>query len=376
MKKVLIVEVKDNRTIATLSKVKDGNFSLLHHKIYGSKPLLAHHLYDEDIPKKIKDDLREINIYRDIDESYLVINTQQVALTHYNIDHKFDADVEAMKENFTNKIVNDNGHLHFSKITFTENSDNVSNKSLDVVVEAMPKDYLNEIIKSFRKNEIVFTRVSSILDTIKDSMNNQIDSYGSNVSILVEEKFTQLTWNKNGKIISSVKWKLGLTDIYSHISKNMGISKQDAKKLFRSYGSIPPESVVDNKIIHANKRNGQTEIFTKRNLSEFITEKVQQLFSNVVSHIEGLKQDGEKISILFNGEIQALNGFKKFASVSFGEPDIKKYKTDVIGLLPETEFITMGLLSQVNDWYEVEKDKPFKQRVGLLSKMKRMYSYI
>ncbi len=376
MKQVLTIEVKDNKTVATLAKVKNGNIDLLMHNTYGSKPLSTHHHFDEQIAKNIKADLREINFINDIDETYLIVNSQDVTISTYDFDFRYNEDIEVSKERVKNKIIRDNPSVHISHLLTLVDDQSLTKKSIRTILEASKKDYIQEIRSAFYTEGIVFTKVIPVLQAIKNSVIDKTGDTDSIVSILVEEKFTQLTWITKGVITSSVKWSFGLTNIYEYISAAMKISKPEAKGLFKSFGSIPPSSVVDDKIIHSNTNGKETEIFTKKKLSEFITEKVQDLFANVLHHIEGIKQPDEQIGILFTGEIQALTGFKKFASTSFEETNIQKYNTDIIGLEPESEFITMGALLEVEDVYEDKKEHLYKPKNSFFEKLFRMYNYI
>ncbi len=381
MKNILAVEIKDNKTIVTLTKVDRGNYNLLLHKSYGSKPLATHVYYDTDIIEKIVHDLREINILNDIDEKYLTINTNRVTASTYNFEHKYNTDLDQLKRTFITQLQQENKVAHINQVVFS-NSEGVSmtTGNIRATVEAIHVELKEEIVRQFKVKGIEFTKVIPVIQAIKNSVIKEMDDYeNSAISILVEEKFTQLTWIEDGIVTSSVKWEHGLTNIYQHIANMMKINKSEAKQLFASFGSIPPEDVVDDKVIHTIKEGKEIEVFTKKDLSRLITEKVKEIFANVKYHIDNHKKKDEKVKIVFNGEIKKLMGFRKFASTSFNEPNIKKFKTNIIGLNPETEFITMGILLEVEDRYQSEKARQehlYKPKVGLISKLIRMYNYI
>ncbi len=378
MKNILAVEIKDNKTIVTVAKVQARNYNLLLHKSYNSKPLNTETYYDSDIINEIVNDLKQMNIFNDIDEKYLTINTNRVTITTMNMEYKYNTDLDQSKEQFRQHILRNNKTAHINELIFSKENDiSLTKQNITATVEAMHSDYINQIEKEYKQKGIEFTKVIPIMRTIQNATSTKAISDGITISILIEEKFTQLTWIDNGVITSSIKWATGLTDIYQHISNMMNIKKPAAKKLFKSFGSIPPEDVVDDKVIHTRKEGKEMEVFTKKDLSRFITEKVNELFSNVKYHIEKLKNDDNQIRIIFNGEIKTLMGFKKYASKSFNEPNIKKFKTNIIGLNPETEFITMGILLEVEDNLETKKkDKLYSPKVNLLNKVFRMYNYI
>ncbi len=378
MKNVLAIEIKDNKTIVTLAKVERGNYSLILHKSYGSKPLSKSVSYDRDIVEAIYRDLRELNITNEIDETLLTINTIKTSVSTNTFGVSYNQSIDSFKEDFETYINTKYSNLNFSKIEYSTNEDiALTEKKVIATVEGTPNEYYNEIVDLYKQKGIKITKVVPTLDAIKNSVAKYADEHRSTISILVEEKFIQLTWINNNKITSAVKWSHGLTDIYEHISSTMGINKSDAKQLFKSFGSIPPEDVVDDKVIYTQREGKELNVFTKKDLSRMITEKVQDLFGNVKHHIDELKHNG-RIKIVFNGEIKTLTGFKKFASKSFNEPDIKKYKSTIIGLNPETEFITMGMLLEVKTPLQNNKKRKehlYIQKNNLLTRMFRMYSY-
>ncbi len=377
MKNVLAIEIKDNKTIVTLAKVERSNYSLILHKSYGSKPLSKNVSYDSDIVDAIYRDLRELNITNEIDETLLTINTIKTSVSTNGYNISYNKPLEELKEHFKERIKAKYKTLTFTKIEHAEDENiALTQQKLISSVEGVPTEYVNEVVSLYKQKGIRITRIIPTLDAIKNSVAKYADEHRSTISILVEEKFIQLTWIKDNKITSAVKWSHGLTDIYEHISSTMGINKSDAKQLFKSFGSIPPEDVIDDKVIYTQREGKELNVFTKKDLSRMITEKVQDLFGNVKYHIDELKHNG--IKIVFNGEIKTLTGFKKFASKSFNEPDIKKYKSTIIGLNPETEFITMGMLLEVKTPLQDNKKRKehlYIQRNSLLTRMFRMYSY-
>ncbi|NQX83430.1 MAG: hypothetical protein HRS50_01790, partial [Mycoplasmataceae bacterium] len=252
----------------------------------------------------------------------------------------------------------------------------LTKKEIHVTAEFVEKEYLQEITNQFKYKGIKFDKTIPLIRSILNSIKTKSIKNGFTFSILIEEKFTQLIIFKSDEIISSVKWSTGLTDIYDYISKRMNIDKSTARKLFKSFGSIPPEDVVDDKVIYSNKYEKEIEIFTKKDLSRYITEKVNELFSNIKSHIDPLKKISN-IKIIFNGEIKSLIGFKKYAINSFAEPNIEKFQTKIIGLNEENEFITMGTLIESNNFSQKKDIEEINiPKINVFNKILRMYNYI
>lgn len=385
MKTILSIEIKDNKTVSTLTRIINGESNILLHKTYGSREISNKHSvqYDINIIKSIKDDLEINNLFEQIDESYLTINTNQVAVETKNIELKYDSNLNEVKEFYRNKLVKQYPNLKITKLDIFAQEASLTKKKGTLIIEFIKEEYLKEIVDQFAAKDIKFKKIVPLIETIKNATLLETERNETALSIVVEEKFTQLLIVQSGKVSSSIKWDTGLTDIYSHISKNMNIEKQAAKKLFKAFGSIPPEDVIDDKVIHNRTVGKETKYFTKKDLSTYITEKVNGLFSNIKAVIDPLKET-RKIKLIFNGEIKALLGFKKYASEAFAEPNIKKYNKTLIGLNEETEFITMGLLETIkkeNNLYKkeilnTEKIDVSRPKITVLNKLFKIYNYI
>lgn len=376
MKTILTVEIKDNKTIATVTKLINGEHNLLLHKTYDSKPLSNSVLYDVSIIKVIKEDLQRMNILEIIDEKYLTINTKRVLIETFNIELKYDSDVESEKEKLRLGLEKKYPHLRINDLILSNNETALTKRIINATVELVEKEYLEEVISQFKFRGIKFDKVVPLIKAIENSTKTRAIENGITFSIIVEEKFTQLVTLENGVVTSAKKYGTGLTNIYDHISNIMNLDKKAAKKLFKAFGSIPPEDVVDDKVIHTIKHGKELEIFTKKDLSRYITEKVNELFANIKTMVDPIK-DETNIRIVFNGEIKSLTGFKKYAAKSFAEPNIRKFKTRIIGLNEETEFITIGTLTEAKETISENNNLDLNApKINVFNKLLRMYNYI
>ena len=379
MKNLLAIEVKDNKTIVTLTKFINGKHNLMHHKSYESKPLSSSVAYDGTIVDKIKKDLSDKKLFDSLDKISLSINTKRVVFHVFDNDFKYNVDLDKEKEIIKKRLEKEHPNLEILRLEFPYKRSGYTKKTINSTVELIESDYLREIIASFKVKGIEITNIIPMMDVIKESMKKNAIDDGITFSILVEEKFTQLTTFENGSISFSTKWNLGLNSVYQHISEKMNVHTNVSKNLFKYFGSIPPENVVDNKIIHTIKTGKEIEVFTKKELSEYITEKVNELFSNVKSKF-GFVTNDQKRKIIFSGEIKSLNGFKKYATKSFAEKNINQFSNDeIVGLKPETEFITIGILDNIKNKSNVIKDtfnELDKPKISVVKKFIRMYNYI
>ncbi len=376
MKNVLAIEIKDNKTIATLTREINGSHNLLLHKTYGSKPLINSIFYDITIIDQIKKDLLKMGMFESIDESYLTINTKRTVVQTFSIELKYGTNIVEKKEEVCKKLGSTYPQFVITELIFSDTNATLTKKDVNVTVEFVEREYMNEIKKQFRYKGLGFNGYIPLIKSIQNATKTNEFDEGITFSILVEEKFTQLTTIENGSITSSKKWDNGLTNIYEYISESMRVNKAAAKKLFKSFGSIPPEDVVDDKIVHSRNEGKELVVFTKKDLSKYITERVNELFANIKTEVDPFKS-AKNIKIIFNGEIKSLVGFKKYASKSFAEPNIERFSTQIIGLNEETEFITTGILEQIKPMKNfVKKQEMNTSRINIFNKFIRMYNYI
>jgi len=376
MKNILAIEIKDNKTIITLTKLINGKHNLMHHKSYDAKPSKNSSMYDNTIIPKIKNDLVKNNLFNTIDETYLTINTKRTIVQTFKKEFKYDTNLEDEKQNISKALEAKYPSLKVIELVFSDTSIGFTKKKVNVTVEFIEENYLSEILKKFKFADMGVTKLVPTIKVIESLSSLNAGKEEIVFSILVEEKFTQLATVENGAITFSTKWKTGLNNIYEYISSVMSIDKQTAKKLFKSFGSIPPEDVVDDKVVHSIQHGKGLEIFTKKDVSKYITEMVNDIFSNVKTQVDLRKKD-KKVKIIFNGEIKSLTGFKKYAKKSFAEKNIERFGTKIIGLNNETEFITTGILKNVEVNEVKKKIGAFEApKISILNKFTRMYNYI
>ncbi len=200
MKNILAIEIKDNKTIVTVAKEANGNYNLLLHKSFGSKPLDNSVYYDAEIVKRIKEELIQMNIYNDLDEKYLTINTKRVVTTTRSFEYKYNTDLEAEKEKYRRDLERTQPKVHINNLLYSKEDDlSLTKQSITAVIEAMEKEYINNVQDWFRKEGIVFTKVIPITQAIQNAVAKKANENETTISVLIEEKFTQLTWLENGR---------------------------------------------------------------------------------------------------------------------------------------------------------------------------------
>lgn len=379
MKNILAIEIKDNKTVVTLTKNIDGMHNLLFHKTYGSKPLISNSMYDISIIDQMKYDLSRSNLLDLIEETYLTINTRRTFIHSYNLEINYNTDIDAKLKELKDKLEREY-QINVIDMKASDNENSLTKKIINVIVEMVPSDYVKEVRSQLNYKGFKINKLVSVIGSIENSTKENSIKNGVTFNILMEEKFTQLTILKDANLISSIKWDYGLTNIYDYISEKMKIDKNSSKTLFSSFGSIPPEEVVDNKVIHIRKHGKENEIFTKKDLSRFITEQVNHIFADIKTHVDRIKEKIANVNIVFTGEITSLIGFKKYAAKSFAEPNITSFNSRIIGLKEETEFITVGILGENREYIGKTGKKPIEKlltpKINVFKKLTRMYNYI
>lgn len=205
MKHILAIEIKDNKTIATLTKYIKGEHNLLFHKTYGSKPLEKSVLYDVSIIENLKEDLFGIGLFESINEAYLTINTKRTVIQTFGINVKYGKEIEREKEELTKILTKKYPQFKICSLELSDFSPQQLDRKISATVEFIEHEYFNEIEKQFRVKGINFTKHIPLITAIKNSSKIKENEHMTTFSILVEEKFTQLTRIENGIVTLSTK---------------------------------------------------------------------------------------------------------------------------------------------------------------------------
>ncbi|BDU67564.1 MAG: hypothetical protein TYPL_2170 [Candidatus Tyloplasma litorale] len=360
MKNILLVEIKDIKTIVTLVRfINENNYVLLFHKKFKSTSNSNEYNYLTIL--KIKKVLENEKLFNLIDKTYITFHSK------INL-------IQIEKNQSKEKLERNNYDCKITKFTsYIKNG--------EFLYESINKKYLNEIFQYFEFYEFKNIEFISSLDAIQNSIRKHaLEDNQIYLSISLEEKFTQLTMIENGKIFNVVRLEFGLNKIYEYISEKMNIPIENSKNLFKTFGIVSFQDMIDNKVLHLVKDEfGFNKIFTKGDLSIYIKEKLNNLFLNINKKINDYKLDKNRLTLIFNGEIKALIGFQKYTLKFFNELNINEFDSKLIGLKADTEFITMGLILEIqknihNIQIKTKSNLSYTLKINIFNKLFRMYN--
>ncbi len=388
MIKTLLIEIKDNKAAVTLTSY-NGKVSLLYRNNFYFKPLIGKILFDSTWIRKMQTELRKVTAFETIENFVLIINTKgtfsKTEILYFSPQIDLTKELSLIKA----KIQVQNGkllHLIDFKTTFISR-DNKGIK-LALCYEVISKNLYRQIIDAFYANNLKFTKIISSIETIKNALLvlKQKDKVIFDVDI--EAKHTLISIMKNGTYLEIIKLRGGMDIIYKNIARKMQISSTTARNLFMSFGFIPPEAVVDNKIIYTKRDStGDQNTFRKKDLSNYITEIVNDFFAEIKGFLN--RYAAFNPALIFSGEISRLVGFESYAQIALSAPSqVSIYSSKIIGLCQHDALIVVGALEQINKNIIIKqgKEKMFKgdnyllkkqhKLLFLATKINRMYNYI
>jgi|GEM_PF-2111864 len=203
MKNILTIEIKDSKTILSLTKVINGESNLMYHKSYYN--MSNNRDYDNEIVVKIKNDLIKVGLFHTINEAYLTINTKKTIVQTFKKEIKYNTNIQDEKNNIINALKVKYSSLKVIDLIFSDTSMSLIKKQVNITVELIEKNYLADILKKFKFVDINFTKIIPTIKAIESSSKVNIKKDEKVFSVLVEEKFTQLAIVDDGVLTFSSK---------------------------------------------------------------------------------------------------------------------------------------------------------------------------
>ncbi len=395
MNKTLIIEIKDNSTFVTLANISKGSWSILFSKNYhfDFDNIFIHNKskvkvnYSISWMQEMIDDIDEIFSIKEIDNTFLCVNNSYSVLRTYKIKtgpetnerEIFNQVLKSIKEGYKDiKIMS----MNLDSVTKTP-----INKFYDFSYELINKNLWDTLISFLKSFGINVTKTVSSKESIYSALKPYINRSNNLFNIQIEDNFTSINFISNKKFIKSEKTEQGLNLIYKKISKKFNIPLKTSKKLFEKYGNIPPEAIVDNRIIFNGYDKDDKKIyFSKKDLSKIITEYIDLIFKNIKEYIN--KKNVENPELIFSGKISKLKGFEKYAKDSFKLKNVGIFKTNIIGLELRTEIISVGTLYWAEDKIKSYVTNSEQDKIGnkiykrkgivqlILDKFNKYYNYV
>ncbi len=359
MNRNLLIEIKDTHTNITLSTLSQNKWRVLFQKQYAFRAAVETEEvnFDGTWINEMKTDLKKIISLPEITKTVLVLNTTGTFIRTENKSLSLDFTKNKIKQNIFSDLKKEFKGLSVIGISINKINKNLYKLLQDVsfTYEMISTTFLEEIQSAFEREQITINQVIASHKVNKHALKSYGNSYGFIFNVNIEEKFTVINIFKERKYISSFKQLNGLNIIYANISEKMNISKMSAKKLFKSLGEIPPESVEDNKVIYISKNDDGTEVaYSKKDLSRYITETVNQIFGTIASKLEPLKDLNP--AILFSGEISTLKGFETYSKTSLDIESVLVFKMNTVGIATNAALTCKGIFNKLAKEFENEEN--------------------
>lgn len=389
--KNLLIEIKDTHSNITLTTFSHGKWRVLSQKKY----LFKSTTNDEEIHfdnswiKEMKSDILKVISIAEITKSIIVLNTTGTLIRTDSKVFNSSIEIKDIKKQLLDDLKVDFKSASVIGLTINEVKKNLYKLSQEVLFtyELISSSFLEEVYLAFENEDLIVNKIIATHKVNRYALKSYANNYGYIFNVNIEEKFTVINTFKDGKYLSSYKRLDGLDKIYKNISEKMNISRLSAKKLFSTLGEIPPESIQDNKIIFVNKMEDGSEIaYSKKDLSRYITEEVNAIFSGIVTKLNPIKE--LKPAIIFSGEITSLNGFEKYAKTSLDINSILVFKLNTVGISSDSSMIYKGVFEKIKKEIENKQEIEIqlnKERysinitrtvIGLMDRLKKQFNYI
>ncbi len=297
--------------------------------------------------KKIKNDfnygsnnsLQDIRVIFNASMTYIdteVIDIDLLKTDDYKLEVK-----KYLKEKFPNQYLIDTSFfLKKNKLHFT--------------YELINNDFFTFFKNVFDLNGLKTFSVDSFINIHLKAISSHTNLHRNIISITTNENNLIFSSIENGQINAIYKKNYGIKNIIQNISSKMHINDATSKKMFEMIATIPPEDVIDNRIIYSRTTSESEHkiSYSKKDLSTYVSEGVNDLFVEFYSdYVDYAKDDS---LILFSGEITDLTGFANYASKKLNSKKIEIFKTNKIGMNSSKDFLTYGF---INDFKVVENIK-------------------
>lgn len=385
MNKILLIELKDTNALITFTTINNKKWSILLSKEYeyesdNTREIQSDNLASFDLSwiPLMKNDVTKIFPINKIDNIFLIINTfgSLIEVKNYNVKT-----IEKTNETFKQLIQKEqieNTQLKMLNFKLESKNETPLRKQLKISYEFVNKKILEDIENYLETFGIRIDKIISTKDAIEAALKPYTNRNNNIINIQIEDKFTSFYYIKNNKFVSSLKRNQGLNLIYRKISKQTGLSIDHAKDLFSNFGNIPPEIIIDNRVIFNGKNlKGERLIFTKKDLSKIITFAVNDILKEVIEKIKS--KNIFNFEIVFSGKITKLNGFEAYVKDRLNLKNVSTFKTNLIGLNSSTELISIGGLYSIekiinNSFLKVENGLDLKE--FRINRRKKIFSIL
>ncbi|RKX66927.1 MAG: hypothetical protein DRP42_02010 [Tenericutes bacterium] len=313
-----------------------------------------------------------------IDDISLILNSRQVILGSKIFKTPIiEFDIKKGKKEFIDQLRSDNKNMYVLGVSKAVMAQQGVYANMKFVYELFPEKQLQTIISSFQYEGIKIKRVQSGFKAIKKATQPYMQLSKSVVNIDFDSYFTTITHTLDGVVQNVSKKNIGIESIYMAVAQQLEVDISSAVKLVKAFGNIPPENIVDNRIISSrfNKETGLYKDFDKKQLSSVITQVVNSIYEHIYEDVNISKESNPLF--LFSGQLSGLKGFVEYSKTTLDINNVKTYKSNIVGINDYDAFVTSGALAKTRKVStEDAKQQPKAQIISLFNRVKRLYNYI
>ncbi len=347
--KILILEVQDNYLKATLLFFGEDT-SILFDKKIEYKENGVNNLFNFDFSwlKSLRDELKNHYHFNfELDRTIVIFNSSQVFIdTHEEPLEDNDQLVETKMNEFVSKIEQKINEKYPTQ-ELLDLKVNPGVKSINYSYELINREFITLFMASLNRFGFKNIDFKSYLTIQNDALNDYKNIDKNLISIDFSDNFFLFSHYVDGELKAIYKKAAGVENILANIANNMGVSRDIAEQLFETIATIPPEDVIDNRIIYskANETLNHVVSFTKKDLSTYVTEGVNKLFLRFLGDLTELKQSNPKI--IFSGKFNDLKGFESYSKNKLDTTNIQMYNKEIIGTTTLDSFLLSGIINNL-----------------------------
>ncbi len=289
--------------------------------------------------KKIKNDFNYFDFDSSREEIRVIFNTSMTYIDTevQNIDSfksdDYSEEIKAyIKEKYPNQYL-----IDFNFV--------IAKNDLHFTYELINYDFFMFFKNVFDINGIKTFAIDSFINIHLKAISSYANIHQSIISITTNDNNLIFSAIESGEIKAIYKKNYGLKNIISNISSKMHLNDATSKKMFEMIATIPPEDVIDNRIIYSRTSSESEHVisYSKKDLSTYVSEGVNELFIEFYSdYVDFAKKDS---LILFSGDITELTGFANYASKKLNSKNVEIFKTNKIGMKSSRDFLTYGFIN-------------------------------
>ena len=334
--------------------VNTSNYSVLMSNEY---PL------SEDWATKVYADTQRVD--NSIDNYSILFNQGTTKLYTKELQHRAvsldEKGLKDIKRQINQTLFDKYQNFRTSSLKLSYTQEQVGLYNIKFIYEMVNQDQLNAI--NLMLLDAGFKTEGSIVESSLKNVTRVLNEYSNEIvlNIHIEDEFMRIIAIKNNRVVLANKTKYGLENTINEIARKMNISKEKAKEFFKNFGNIPPEAVIDNKVIHSYEdKDGNLHVFTKRDLSEYVTNYVDKLITSIRPGIKPYLQLETKV--IFSGDVVTLRGFEDYLKKALRLFDTEVYESKTFGFVSVNTISMDGVIEKMKQNNEHQLQEQTKEK--------------